>query len=365
MKDDSTGDWGVWEDVGEPLGQYDSGGWSVKDVELTGYAGQTVRIGFLHVADPPYERQGWYIDDIRIAKKVPEVTGDFEMGWVDWSASNGVWQVGEPTSGPGACYQGERCAGTVLDSKYPPYSDSRLVSAPIDFSSCSPSVVYLSFWEWFSYSSHDYGEVQISIWDTDADQWSDWESLSAESIGISPAWTHKYVDLSIYSGKVFRVGFLHEADPPYESRGWFIDNLELVGPTKIMPTIDSISFTAYIPVCTSLINVSASDPCGGELTYIWQIPDGGTLVGTGSNMEFVPPEIRIEPYRVRVAVTSNLTQISSFTKTLKIYTQVLYDLNDDNDIDGSDLFDFISTEDMSPTTIARFAEEFGMIACEQ
>ena len=363
VKEDATGDWGAWENIGSALGRYDSGGWSVKDVELTRYAGQTVRIGFLHVADPPYERQGWYIDDILIIKKVPEFTGDFEMGWGDWSASNGVWQIGTPAGGPGECYAGEQCAGTVLDANYPPYTDSRLVSATIDFSECSVSVIYLSFWEWFANSNDDHGEVQISVLNSETDQWSEWLSL-IQSTGTSPVWTLKYVDLSAYSGKFFRVGFLHTANPPYESHGWFIDNIQLVGPQQVMPMIKNILFTAYIPDCTSLIDVFASDPCGGELTYTWELPDGGILEGTGANMEFIPPEITIEPYRVRVDACSNATHICSFTRTLKIFTEVLYDLDDDDDIDGADLANFLDGVDINATTVARFAEEFGMIACE-
>ena len=100
--DDATGVWSAWINVGGAVSK-GSGGWSVKDVELTAYAGQTIRIGFHHVVDGYYESHGWFIDDIQIVKKVPVFTGDFEMGWVDWSASNGVWQIGEPTSGPEAC----------------------------------------------------------------------------------------------------------------------------------------------------------------------------------------------------------------------------------------------------------------------
>ena len=373
VQDDATGEWGAWVNEGGAVSSY-SGGWSLKDVDLTDYAGQTIRIGFLHVADRNQyghasEGPGWFIDDIQIIKKVPEFTGDFEMGWVDWSASTGVWQIGDPASGPGECYEGDQCAGTVLDGNYPAYTDSRLVGATIDLSGCSAFVVYLSFWEWFSYSSYDYGTVQISDWDSETEQWSGWVSL-IQSTGTSTVWTHKYVDLTNYAGKIFRIGFLHVANRNQyghasESHGWFIDNLELVGPTQIMPTINAISFTAYIPDCTSLIDVFASDPCGGELTFTWQLPDGGTLVGTGANMEFIPPEIRVEPYRVRVAACSKATHICSFTRTLKIFTEVLYDLDGDDDIDGSDLAEFLVSGEVNATTISRFAEEFGMIACEQ
>jgi hypothetical protein len=352
----------------------DSGGWSLKDVDLTSYAGETIRIGFFHTAvrnvyGTPSESSGWYIDDIQILKKVPAFTGDFEMGWMDWSADTGVWQIGTPSSGSGGCYQGDQCAGTVLDGDYPAYTGSKLVGATIDLSGSSVSVVYLRFWEWFTYSSDDYGEIRISVWDSGTGQWSSWGPALAQSTGVSPSWTVKYVDLSGYSGKVFRLGFFHVAmrdvyGNPSEGHGWFIDNLEFVGPTEIMPTIESVSFPGYIPdPCTSLIDVFGIDPLGGELMYTWQLPDGGTLNGSGAQVEFIPPQIRPEPYLVQVAVSSKTTHLSSFTKTLHIYTEVLYDFDDDDDVDGADLAAFIASVQIDETTVERFAKEFGMVAC--
>ena len=52
----------------------------------------------------------------------------FEDPGTEWEIYNGVWEIGEPTSGPGDCYGGTRCAGTVLAGNYPNYTDSRLIS---------------------------------------------------------------------------------------------------------------------------------------------------------------------------------------------------------------------------------------------
>ena len=369
--DSSTDEWGPWEDEGDPVVLY-SGGWSLKGVDLTEYAGQTIRIGFYHVAhrspsSTASEGPGWYIDDIQIIRKTPVFTGDFEMGWVDWSASVGVWQVGTPSSGPENCYDGEQCAGTVLGGDYPSFTDSQLVSATIDLSDVSLSSVYLSFWQWFSYSSYDYGEVQISVWDSVSGEWSDWELLSQISES-SPKWTQKYVDLSSYSDEKFRLGFMHIANrspssTSSESYGWFIDNIELVGPDQIMPAINSVTYSGYIPdPCTSIINVVASDVFDENLTYLWQLPDGDILESDLNEMEFIPTEIRIEPYQVRVAAWSDMTNIASFTKTLNIFTQVLYDDNTDGDIDGSDLHSF--SIEFTEDEVERFAMEFGLVACQ-
>jgi hypothetical protein len=363
--------WGIWEEVGDSVVN-SSGGWSLKDVDLTEYAGQTIRIGFYHMANrspsySPSESSGWYIDDIQITKKVPVFTGDFEMGWMDWFADNGVWQVGTPSAGPVACYKGSQCAGTVLADDYPAFTDSRLVSATINLSNVSLASAYLSYWEWFSYSSYDYGEVQVSVWDLDLGQWSEWNTLAQISEN-STAWTQHYVDLSDYIGEKIRIGFFHAANrspsyTPSESHGWFIDNVELVGPTQIMPTIRNVSYSGYIPdPCTSPIDVFASDPFDSDPSYLWQIPDGGELDGNGASMEFIPDEIRLEPYRVQVAACSDITNLCSFTKTLNILTTVLHDYEPDGDIDGTDLKAFVDA--FNPDEIERFALEFGLVACQ-
>ena len=53
---------------------------------------------------------------------------DWEDGIGDWSVDNGVWQVGMPTSGPGAAHGGDQCAATTLDGIHPVNQDSRLIT---------------------------------------------------------------------------------------------------------------------------------------------------------------------------------------------------------------------------------------------
>ncbi|MGD8312773.1 MAG: choice-of-anchor J domain-containing protein, partial [Gammaproteobacteria bacterium] len=123
-----TETWGGWTQLGSNIRET-SGGWSQLAVELTAYAGETVRFQFGHIDNNDgLNRSGWYIDDITLVSGVPVFGGDFEGGWGDWWADNGVWQVGTPTSGPGSCYSGSQCAGTVLDGNYPNHTDSNLIS---------------------------------------------------------------------------------------------------------------------------------------------------------------------------------------------------------------------------------------------
>jgi len=370
VRDDVTREWSEWETISNSFAQASSV-WSPVDVDITAYACQTVRIAFRHTADRDSwghasESNGWYIDDVEVIIGVPKFTGDFEYGWADWFADNGVWEVGTPISGSDSTHGGDRCAATVLDGNYPGYTDSCLISPPIYLPPDCSDVVFMSYWQWWSYSGYDKGYIQISIQDEVSEEWSVWDTLPGTTVeGSSPVWTPRYVDLTGYAGKTVRVCFCHTANRDSwghasESSGWYVDDIQF---HCISPAIDSISFTRYIPPpCTSTITVSAHDPCEGNLTYNWDAPDGGEIIGTGAEVEFVPPGTRFDPYPVRVSVTSDLTHISSFVKVIQIYTEVANDDGDD-DIDGSDLADFAADYDSEVDDLARFAEEFGMVAC--
>jgi hypothetical protein len=169
--DAAAGTWSAWENVGTSISG--SFGWFKKQINLTSYAGEQVRIGFLHTATRDYsynvsESTGWYIDDIQITKKVPVFTGDFGGGQGDWWANYDVWQVGTPTAGPGGCHGGDQCVGTVLNGNYPAYTDSALISAPVGIPAAPPgNPLFMTFWQWYSYSSYDSGQMRISERDPD------------------------------------------------------------------------------------------------------------------------------------------------------------------------------------------------------
>ena len=369
VQDGSSGNWSAWADIPTSAPIYYYSHWSPKSVDITAYAGQKVRIAFYHIADGYATYSGWYIDDIEVIKKVPELTVDFEIGWGDWYSDNGVWEVGVPSDPPGA-HGGMQCAGTVLNGNYPNHTDSRLISPTIWLPPDCCEVVYMIYSHWWLYGD-DHGKVQVSVQDELTGDWSAWKdpAISIPKIiqGTSSVWTQGIVYLTEYVGKKIRVAFYHIADGSATYPGWYIDDIQFPG---ISPVIDSISFTKYIlpPLCsTSTITVTAHDLCEGNLTYNWNAPDGGEIVGTGAEVEFVPPEEEGEEsksYRVTVSVTSDRTHISSFVKAIKIYTEVAYDHDEDDDIDGSDLADFAANYDSEVDDLAGFAEEFGMVACQ-
>ena len=231
-----TGTWGAWttEDAGITNS---SGGWSLKDVDLTAYAGETIRIGLFHTADGSSISlgNGWYVDDAVIVQTTPQFSGDFEAGWDDWGADNGLWQVGAPSSvGPAACFAGTQCAGTVLDGNYPAGTDSRLVSASVLLPTVAGAdEVHLRFQQWFNLGGNDAGFVQVSVFDAVTGTWGAWTTEDAGITNSSGGWSLKDVDLTAYAGETIRIGLFHTADGSSISlgNGWYVDDAVIVQTT--------------------------------------------------------------------------------------------------------------------------------------
>jgi len=146
----------------------------------------------LHTSNTSVGNLGWYIDDLSIVSASPAFTGDFETGWGDWGAGNGLWQVGTPTAGPTNCFSGTQCAGTVLDGNYPGLTDSRMVSASTQLPTVSGAEeVHLRFQQWFSYSGSVSGQVQVSVWNSATSTWGAWVSEGAAITNVSAVWSLK------------------------------------------------------------------------------------------------------------------------------------------------------------------------------
>ena len=227
--------WGPWISEGTSVADT-SGGWSLKDVDLTAYAGETVRLAFYHTESSIRISTGWYIDAIGIVAitRHPDLPGNFLTGWGNhWGADRGVWQVGDATGGPGACFDGKRCAGTVLGGNYPEDTDSRLISPTIVLPSVTgPEELHLRFQQWFSYATGDGGQVQISVWD--ASSWGPWISEGTSVADTSGGWSLKDVDLTAYAGETVRLAFYHTESSIRISTGWYIDAIDIVSITPAL-----------------------------------------------------------------------------------------------------------------------------------
>ncbi len=214
---------GEWQTLHGPF-DGTSSAWTQVYVDLSDYAGLTVDVAFRFTSGSFSTALGWYVDDVAIRHDPVEYPNpeDFELGVGDWSADNGLWQVGTPTVGPSAGHSGTDCAGTVLGGNYSDGANTRLVSPettlPADRS--SNSKILLLFWQWFSLSD-DAGYVQISV------DGGSWQTVHGTVDGDSLEWTQVVVDLTAYAGSTIRLSFYFSSGSFSTDSGWYIDDVSL------------------------------------------------------------------------------------------------------------------------------------------
>jgi len=218
-----------------------SQGWTRPLLELSDYAGQTVQFAFLLYSSnsgggPADVDPGWYIDEVLVetGDYVYSNPEDWESGFDDWYADYGTWEVGEPTSGPGAAHEGLNCTGTNLEGDYHDAVSSRLISPAfvVPDASANPR---LRFWHWYNLNAADGGYVQIRV----AGE-TDWQTLGAGIYGhttdagyghgYSQGWTRPLLELSDYAGQTVQFAFLLYSSnsgggPADVDPGWYIDEV--------------------------------------------------------------------------------------------------------------------------------------------
>ncbi|MCK6556938.1 immune inhibitor A [Candidatus Binatia bacterium] len=150
--------------------------------------------------------------------------------WEDWAVSNGSWQWGIPSSGPGTAHQGDKLIATVLDGNYGDDTSSRierLTKFVVPDATQNPR---LRFWHWYNFGGGDLGRAQIKAGD------SDWQTLEQFSGYSGGTWSYTWLDLSAYAGQTVQLGFYFESHGYDDwrghhwnvSSGWYIDELEVV-----------------------------------------------------------------------------------------------------------------------------------------
>jgi hypothetical protein len=214
---------------------FTSGQWSQAWLDLRAYAGKTVMLGFYFESHAGSVSSGWYVDDMSI-ETGPEpglaLPEGFESGWGGWKAQYAggfatdfaIWEIGKPTSGPGAAHTGTNCAATILGGNYPDDRRSRLVSPAftVPLASLNPR---LRFWHWWSFSSYDFGQLQIST-----NNGATWDNLSSQYTTSSGGWTYAPpISLSAYAGKTVLLGFYFESyGGGNVSSGWYVDDITIL-----------------------------------------------------------------------------------------------------------------------------------------
>ena len=119
----------------------------------------------------------------------------------DWFASNGVWEIGPPSSGPGEAHSGVKVAATILAGDYPEGVES-LLEGPSILVPSAEQQPRLRWRQWFSFNSGDYGAVRIRV---TGDPWSgDLMQVTSTGHGV---WSQAGLDLRPYAGERVQIGF--------------------------------------------------------------------------------------------------------------------------------------------------------------
>ena len=147
-----------------------------------------------------------------------------------WFAENGVWQIGVPTSGPGAPHSPPNVAGTVLGGNYPPDADSRLIRIQSFVVPAAEQNPRLRFWHWFSFFTLGGAD---KAWVELMPAGGVWTKISSRDLtDTAPGWSRIQIDLGAYAGQTVQIAFRFIADdntsPLNESSGWYIDDVSVV-----------------------------------------------------------------------------------------------------------------------------------------
>jgi bacillopeptidase F (M6 metalloprotease family) len=226
---------GEWQQLVRFNG-YSGGTWAYPALDLSAYGGQMVQLGFYFSSTSSScghtVSAGWYIDELEVVTGLtpallPNVVEGFEAEgfWDNWSVNGGTWQWGEPTSGPAAAHEGSKVIATVLGGNYGENTASRLVSPELVVPAASENP-RLRFWQWFSFSCGDYGEVQIKA------AGGEWQQLVRFNGHSGGTWAYPALNLNEYAEQTVQLGFYFSSTSSScghtVSAGWYIDELEVV-----------------------------------------------------------------------------------------------------------------------------------------
>lgn len=153
---------------------------------------------------------------------------DFESGGDGWThgGDQDNWELGVPTTGPGAAFSGENVYATGLAANLGPFTDSFLRSPVIDLTPFTRQAT-LSFAEWLNIDEVDFHQAVVNILDADSmvpiqieayirgGQTADWEEVSFRLRGDN-------------LGQRIIVEFRVLTDDFNLNEGWFIDDVKVV-----------------------------------------------------------------------------------------------------------------------------------------
>lgn len=163
-----------------------------------------------------------------------------------WSTEGtDLWQVGKPTTGPGAAYSGENVLATLLDGSFQQTSDAFLRSPAIDLTNANAAVVSYADYHQLS-DDVNWHFAKVSI--LDASTKEEIEQLD-RTTGVTDGWREREFVLSQASlGRTVILEFHLSTDDFEEVAGWYIDAVTVTNyvasfPASYTLTAEGIFFT--------------------------------------------------------------------------------------------------------------------------
>ena len=336
------GGWSPWYGLNTGWSSYAHPQWVLAHADLTYYAGKTVRLGFLHDAGATIS-YGWCMDDLEITVETPQFRNpeDFESGWSGWHATNGIWEVGTPTAGPGAPHAGAACAGTGLAGPPAAWEGSNLISPTVQLPELGPGeALWLEFWMWADYGNGDWraGRLGVSYQLPDGN-WSGgdyrWYCCTY------PDWQLARMELTKYAGKRVRLYFIHTnmpvSPPPLSAGssssafGWFIDDVRILVETPHFrqPTdFESGWDTWYSSDGVWEVGTPTAGPAGAHrgTGCAGTVLDGVFPAATSSRL--ISPPIQLPAPRAGEKIWLHFWSWSDYQDTRYVQVQLSYRLPD-------------------------------------
>ncbi|MEE9554603.1 MAG: C25 family cysteine peptidase, partial [candidate division Zixibacteria bacterium] len=161
----------------------------------------------------------------------------FEYNDGGW-AGDGLWQWGEPSSGPGSAYDGAKVWATNLAGQYENNVDDYLITG---FYTVESNNAAISFYQWYNFESGwDGGNVSIT---TDAG--NSWELITPTSgypdpdvtgldglpgfSGETGGWEEVTFELGAFDGMAIQLGLRIGTDGSITRDGWYLDAVTVTG----------------------------------------------------------------------------------------------------------------------------------------
>ena len=153
----------------------------------------------------------------------------------------GIWEWGEPTSGPDSAFDGLNVWATALGDDYVNYADDLLIS---NFIAVDENQAILRFYHWYDFehdgtNAWDGGNVSVRILG------EDWELITPAGgyphdevqgldnepgySGSSNDWVQAEFDLGDFDGSIIQLGFRIGTDSSNTRAGWYIDSVDVSG----------------------------------------------------------------------------------------------------------------------------------------